>query len=520
MHRLYRLINKLKHDRHGQHIRLLLIVSYSIIFCIMLTAMAITYKSGTDIISLGTQTHKNSHPVTLQIISLKLSVNESNQLINTWLAKPNKEMFNEYKKANQRLNQKLNKLISLTSNNKTPLINSLSSEIHKNQSLIKSSLLVSNSLEHWKNARRIIQNNSSINELIDQLIKEHTLTSQKNSQQLNNNLSQIIKVNIGIMFFALLFGLVIVFKISKHVVNLLDELNQNRADADTARTTAEQKSLELDNTSRVLIKTNRNLIDSIENLNSTRDQLVQNEKMAALGELVAGVAHEINTPVGIGVTAASHLQDAVIIFTRKFNEGEITKTEFSNFLNNANEGSEILLNNLQRAAKLIRSFKQIAVDQTSENRRNFNIKETIEETLLSLQPKIKQTYIKIELECPENIEIDSYPGSYSQIISNLITNSLIHGYKSSDNGTINIMVIVDAKNIHITYCDDGCGIPEENRSKVFDPFFTTRRGTGGSGLGLNLVFNIVTQQLKGEILIADTQKKGLCFEITLPLELA
>jgi len=518
MHRFYSLINELKYDQHGQHIRLLLIASYSIIFCIMLAAIAITYKSGSDIISLGTQTHKNSHPVTLQIISLKLSINESNQLINTWLAKPNKEMRNAYKKANQRLNNELNKLASLTKNNK-PLINTLTTEIKNNQNLIKNTLLISNNIEHWANAREIIRNNSSINGLIDKLIKEHTLVSQKNSRKLNKKLSQIINVNIGIMFFALLFGLVIVFRISKHVVNLLDELNKNRADADAARTTAEQKSLELDNTSRVLIKTNRNLIDSIENLNSTRDQLVQNEKMASLGELVAGVAHEINTPVGIGVTAASHLQDTVIVFTKKFESGQITKTEFANFLHNANEGSAILLNNLQRAAKLIRSFKQIAVDQTSEDRRNFNIKETIEETLFSLQPKIKKTRIKIKLESPEDIELDSFPGSYSQIISNLITNSLIHGYEENEEGLININVTTNKNNILITYCDDGRGIPEENRNRAFDPFFTTRRGLGGSGLGLHLVYNIITQQLRGEILIAKHREKGLCFEIILPLKL-
>lgn len=518
MHRFYSLINELKHDQHGQHIRLLLIASYSIIFCIMLAAIAITYKSGSDIILLGTQTHENSHPVTLQIISLKLSINESNQLINTWLAKPNKEMLNAYKKSNQRLNSELNKLIFLTKNN-NPLISTLAAEIQNNQNLIKNTLLIANRLEHWNYAREIIKNSSSINDLIDKLIKAHTLVSQENSQKLNNKLSQIINVNIGIMFFALLFGLVIVFKISKHVVSLLDELNKNRADADTARTTAEQKSQELDNTSRVLIKTNRNLIDSIENLNSTRDQLVQNEKMASLGELVAGVAHEINTPVGVSVTAASHLQDAVSLFTKKFETGKITKTEFSRFLNNANEGSEILLNNLHRAAKLIRSFKQIAVDQTSEDRRNFNIKETIDETLLSLQPNIKKTLIKTKLECPVDIEIDSFPGSYSQIISNLITNSLIHGYKENTEGLISINVTTNKNCILIKYCDDGCGIPEENRNRAFDPFFTTRRGLGGSGLGLHLVYNIITQQLKGDILITNNQEKGLCFEITLPFDL-
>ncbi|RDH81558.1 MAG: hypothetical protein DIZ80_15900 [endosymbiont of Galathealinum brachiosum] len=515
MHRFYSLINDLKHDQHGQHIRLLLIASYAIIFCILFAAMAITYKTGSEIISLGTETHKNSHPVTLQMITLKLTINESNQLINTWLAKPNKEMLGAYKKSNNRLNTELKKLISLSKNN-TPLINSLSKNIKENQDFIKKSQLITNNFEHWNNARKIIQNYLSIDETIDQLIRDHTIISQKNSRTLNNKLSQIINVNIGIMLFALLFGLIIIFKISKHVVNLLEELNKNREAADSARGIAEQKSLELDNTSRVLIKTNRNLVDSIENLNNTRDQLVQNEKMASLGELVAGVAHEINTPVGIGVTAASHLQDSVHVFSKKFENGKITKTEFSDFLHDANEGSNILLRNLERAAKLIRSFKQIAVDQTSEDRRCFNIKETIEETLLSLHPKIKVTKIKTHLECPDDLEIDSFPGSYSQVMSNLITNSLIHGFNNGDEGNINITILKIDNHIQITYCDDGFGISDENRKKAFDPFFTTRRGRGGSGLGLHLVYNIITQQLKGEISISNI-KTGLCFDIKLPV---
>lgn len=398
-------------------------------------------------------------------------------------------------------------------------MNSLTSSIHSNQSQIIKSKDETSSHNHWKNARQIIQNFLFINSTIDQLIHDHTIMSQENSQQLNKKLSQIINVNIGIMFFALFFGFFIVYKINKHVVSLTVDLNQNREEADIARNTAEQKSIELDNTSRVLIKTNRNLVDSIENLNNTRDQLVQNEKMAALGELVAGVAHEINTPIGIGVTAASLLQDSVIKFTKKFESGEITKIEFSEFLTDSNEGSRIMLNNLERAAKLISSFKQVAVDQTSEDRRKFNLKETIEETLLSLHPKIKQTKIEIELNCNNDINLDSFPGSYSQIISNLITNSLIHAYQEDDKGTISIHITKSESTIHLAYCDDGKGVIKENRKKLFDPFFTTRRGEGGSGLGLHLIFNIITQKLKGDIKLRDTDNTGLCFDIYLPINL-
>ena len=293
MPRFYSYINDLKYDQRGQHIRSLLIVSYVIIFCILFAAMATTYKAGSEIISFSTETHKSSHPVTLQIISLKLSINESHQLINTWLAKPNKEILSAYNKSNNRLNTELKNLSSSAKNNR-PLITLLSKNIKHNQDFIKKSqLIINNNVEHWSNAQKIIQNYLSINKTIDQLIRDHTIISQKNSQKLNNKLSQIINVNISIMLFALLFGLIIIYKISKHVVSLLKELNEIREAAVSARNIAEQKTLELDNTSRVLIKTNRNLVDSIENLNNTRDQLVQNEKMASLGELVAGVAHEI-----------------------------------------------------------------------------------------------------------------------------------------------------------------------------------------------------------------------------------
>ena len=515
------LVNNFRQDdQHGKHIRLLLVASYTIIFCIMLGAMAVTYKSGTDIISLGTKNHQISHPITLQIINLKLAINESNRLINTWLAKPNTEIFKAYKQANQQLNAELKKLLDLTH---TPSrFSHLLKKIKDNQIIIEQAQHTEKKSEHWENSHLIIQNFIAINSLINQLIREQTLTSHENNQQVYIKLSQIIKANIGTMLFTLLFGLLLIFKINKHVVSLLNELKRNKEDADHAKSVAELKTVELDNTSRVLIKTNRNLIDSIENLKNTRDQLVQNEKMASLGELVAGIAHEVNTPMGIGVTAASHLQDLVAIFTQKFESGKITKTEFSDFLNDANEVTHILLTNLERGAKLISSFKQIAVDQTSEDRRLFNLKNTVEETLLSLHPKIKQTKISVDITCPENIELDSYPGSYSQVISNLVTNSLIHAYDKNDSGKIGIQISTTAQELSIRYCDDGKGIAEENKKKVFDPFFTTRRGSGGSGLGLNLIFNIITQQLKGEINIQDNTQStttGTCFDIKLPLSL-
>jgi signal transduction histidine kinase len=261
---------------------------------------------------------------------------------------------------------------------------------------------------------------------------------------------------------------------------------------------------------------NKELKVSLETLERTRDQLVQSEKMAALGELVAGVAHEINTPVGVGVTAASFLDAKTQEFKKIYEKGELKRSELETYLQTVQEVSNSILINMERAAELISSFKQVAVDQSSENRRLFNLNEYISEILLSLRPRYKKTGHTIDVNCDADIELNSFPGAFSQILNNLIMNSLIHGFQEKDNGTIRIDIRRDNSTIVFIYEDDGKGMTREQKEKAFDPFYTTMRGKGGTGLGMSIVFNLVTQTLKGSIECETEPGSGVRFIMRFP----
>ncbi|MBA3009332.1 MAG: response regulator [Proteobacteria bacterium] len=267
-----------------------------------------------------------------------------------------------------------------------------------------------------------------------------------------------------------------------------------------------------------LEQANKELKNSLETLEQARDQLVQAEKMAALGELVAGVAHEINTPVGVGVTAASFLDAKTREFHALYKAGELKRSELENYLNIVQEVSSSILINMERAAELISSFKQVAVDQSSENRRSFNLKEYMDEVLLSLRPRYKKTGHVIQISCEPDIELNSFPGAFSQILSNLIMNSLIHGFEGVENGTIEIGVTRQGGQVVFVYRDNGRGMTENQKERLFDPFFTTMRGKGGTGLGMSIVFNLVTQTLRGSIHLESHVGKGVTFTIRFPVD--
>jgi len=244
---------------------------------------------------------------------------------------------------------------------------------------------------------------------------------------------------------------------------------------------------------------NLKLLNSIDTLEKTKDRLVQSEKMAALGGLVAGVAHEINTPVGIAITAASFLEDKTREIQDLYTSGNLKKSDLESYLKNMYEVSRSILMNMERAATLITSFKQVAVDQTSEEKRTFNFKKYLQDVLISLKPTYLNTGCTIDLQCADNLEIFSYPGAYSQIISNLIINSIVHGLKNKKDGKISFVIELNSGDLIIRYRDNGAGMTPDQLNKVFDPFYTTMRGQGGTGLGMSIVFNIVTQTLGGTI---------------------
>lgn len=260
----------------------------------------------------------------------------------------------------------------------------------------------------------------------------------------------------------------------------------------------------------------KELSTAIENLKATQSQLVEAEKMASLGGLVAGVAHEINTPIGIGVTLASLFSNETDALRNAYKENRMKRSELEAYIETMSQSSSMLTTNLNRAAELIQSFKQVAVDQTTEEQRKFTVKAYLEEVLLSLQPKLKQKRHSIVIEGDEDLSLNSYPGVFSQIVTNLLMNSLAHAYNPDDKVNLSFRFSHKSDKFMFQYSDDGRGISEENLKKIFDPFYTTNRNKGGSGLGLHIIYNLVTQKLGGTIHCESTVGVGTKFIITLP----
>ncbi|MAZ65546.1 MAG: hypothetical protein CMF25_00350 [Kangiellaceae bacterium] len=253
-----------------------------------------------------------------------------------------------------------------------------------------------------------------------------------------------------------------------------------------------------------------------DDLKNTQGQLVQSEKLASLGGLVAGLAHELNTPIGNCRMVATTLDQKATEFKQLVEGGKIQRSSVNQFCEDLAEGSTLIMHNSEKADELIRSFKQVAVDQTSERRRRFNLESVVDEVLLTLQPKLKRESCQIDVNIPHYIELDSYPGPLGQVLTNLITNSMIHGFENRDNGTIKISADVQNSQVILNFSDNGVGIPSANLSKLYDPFFTTKLGRGGSGLGMNIVYNIINGVLGGKISIASTVGSGVQVEIIIP----
>jgi len=268
-----------------------------------------------------------------------------------------------------------------------------------------------------------------------------------------------------------------------------------------------------------LSKLNKDLHETIDQLTQTQQQLVESEKLAALGGLVAGVAHEINTPLGIGVTAASFLDAEVRRLDKLLQENTLSKSDLESFSRNATESSQLILRNLNRADKLVRSFKQVAVDQSSEETRVINLHSYVEEVLISLQPAIKKTPHEVHLYCQELLVFETYPGAIYQILVNLLMNALLHAFPNDKKGKIDILISLDRDIALIEFRDSGVGMPEDIRRRVFDPFFTTKRGQGGSGLGLHIAWNLATQLLGGSLSCESEVGKGSSFYIRIPMSM-
>ena len=256
---------------------------------------------------------------------------------------------------------------------------------------------------------------------------------------------------------------------------------------------------------------------ALADLRQAQQSLIHAEKMASLGALVAGVAHEINTPVGVTVTAASLLADETAALLRLFEAGTMRRTAFERYAELAQEASERILSNANRAAELIQSFKQVAVDQTRDDRRRFDLAQYIHEVLVSLGPRLKQTGVQVSVDCPEGLEVDGYPGPLAQVLTNLVVNALVHAFEPSHYGHIRLHAGPSGDDgVVLVFADDGKGIAPDVLPKIFDPFFTTNRIGGGTGLGLNIVYNLVRQKLAGSIEVASVPAEGTSFTIRFP----
>ena len=263
---------------------------------------------------------------------------------------------------------------------------------------------------------------------------------------------------------------------------------------------------------------NGELIQTLEKLHQFQRQIVENEKMASLGDMVAGVAHEVNTPIGLGITASTMMLDRLAVIDQQFRDKTLKASAMERFINESRENLNIIYRNLDRAAQLISSFKQVAVDQTSEEAREVNVKQLIEETLMSMRPRLKKVTHTINIDCPETLNVMCKAGPLNQILINLIMNSLIHAFETVENGKIDVIArLTDDQKLKIIYKDNGSGIPTSIKKRIFDPFVTTKRGQGGSGLGMHLVFNLVTQALNGNIKLESEEGNGVEFTLTFPV---
>ncbi len=253
-------------------------------------------------------------------------------------------------------------------------------------------------------------------------------------------------------------------------------------------------------------------------LRNTQESLIEAEKLAALGGLVAGVAHEVNNPVGISMTVASSLARRCEGFTAELEQGQMRRSRLVEFINSNREAANQLVANLQRAGELIQSFKQVAVDRSHAERRLFDLRHSTEQILASLRPGLKKSHIELITEIPVGIAMDSYPGHYGQVLTNLFLNAVKHGFDGVPEGTIHIEARpVGVGQVEINFYDDGKGMTDEVQRRAFDPFFTTRRSEGGTGLGLHIVYNLVTRRLGGRIMLSSAPWRGTTFRITLPL---
>lgn len=358
-------------------------------------------------------------------------------------------------------------------------------------------------INYEKNELNILQD--AYNNLIDELVLYKEQLAQAQSKIISTN-SQLDEQN-------LMLEQEVARKTSSLSTTMLKmEMQQRELLEQQSKLQAENNRRSI--TEKTLIETNHDLKSSILELNKAQERLLDAEKMAILGNMSAEVTHEINTPIGVSITSTSYLSDLLIALKTDIDSNKLSKRVLNDFTQNSEQGINLLLNNLGRASELVTSYKQVAVDQISDKIRLVDIGKYLDEIIHSLHPKLKKTNHSIKVDCPENSEIYCHAGALSQIFTNLIINSIIHGFRDINRGVITITVrLTGDEHAHITYQDDGKGLTEAQLSHLFDAFYTTTASQGGTGLGAHIVHDLVQDTLNGKIQASSPPDKGLRYDI-------
>ena len=350
-------------------------------------------------------------------------------------------------------------------------------------------------------------------------------------KQIMQGIYQTLFIASGLILLSLVFILLAWINVRRRVLKPLQALSSAMQNKEGSISGYDEKKYELKEIHTLFYWYNKyveivehrdqqaiHLREAYDELKLTQDQLIESEKMAALGKLVAGVAHEINTPLGVSLTSLTHIKDMYEDMQRLFVQKTMKRTDLERFLAGNQRGIDISINNLDRVSKLVNTFKTVATDQHVEELQSFSFAQFLRNTLISLEPNLKKSNITIKWECDQELVLCSYPGILWQVFSNLIMNSIIHGYANADMGSINIAAQLNGDVVTIVYSDVGCGMSDEVRQSIFLPFFTTKRHSGGIGLGMHIVYNMVAHKLKGSIICRSKVDAGTEFVITLPLE--
>ncbi|OIQ26399.1 ATP-binding protein [uncultured Vibrio sp.] len=348
-------------------------------------------------------------------------------------------------------------------------------------------------------------------------------------EQILRGMYQTLTIAAGLIVLSLGFILFAWINVRRRVLKPLEALGSAMRDKEKSISGYEEDQFELKDIRELLYWYNsyveivksrddkaEQLREAFEELKLAQDQLIESEKMAALGKLVAGVAHEINTPLAIALTSVTLSKDLNDELERLYLNNKIERSDLEEFLEQSKQGVDISVNNLNRVATLVNTFKTVATDQHVEEVQSFLLAEYLTSTVISFKPKLKLQNVSIQCQCDAELEVVSYPGILWQVLSNLVMNSLIHGYENANEGTITIDVLQKGNSIFITYRDDGCGMGEEVKESIFLPFYTTKRNSGGTGLGMHIVYNMVVQKLKGTISCQSSVEQGTEFTIILP----